>query len=196
MGARKKNTILTMVILTCFVLLSVGLSHDIKAVFAATPSSSKVFQNNRNAIFPAELQVIDDEAFLGTSLYKAFFDRKLEYIGQKAFFGIKGLKYAYLPPSVLYIDDDAFPHNTLIYSTRNSYAQEWAAETGHEFQINDIWNNNLNFQEKIIDIALTIICFSVPIDIKDILLKRISIYFRSMRPQDRPELYPINYRFP
>lgn len=195
MGARKKSTLLIMAILACFVLLSIEYSHDIGGAFAATSSRSKVFQNNRNAIFPTELQVIDNEAFLGTSLYKAFFGSKLKYIGHKAFFGIKGLNYAYLPPSVLYIDDDAFPHNTLIYSTRNSYAQEWAEETGHEFLINDIWNNNLNIREKII-IVLSIICFSAPIDTKDILPKRISIYYRSMKPQDRPELYPINYRFP
>ena len=105
----------------------------------------------------------------------------------------------FIPKSVLFIGDFAFPENTdlVIYGIRGSYAQKWAEDNYFVFKENDIWTAiqlKKTVSLKLI-LLLWIICF-----VNEETLLRLSEYTRkyikSMRPQDRSELYPINYRFP
>ena len=151
------------------------------------------------AQFPKKLQIIGDDAFSATALEKLAFGDELLYIGERAFQNDSDLTEVFIPKSVLYIGEFAFPENNdlVIYGTQGSYAQKWAEANHVVFKQNDIWTGS-QLKESIplkLLLLLWIICF---VDEETIL--RVSEltrkYIKSMRPQDRPELYPINYRFP
>lgn len=151
------------------------------------------------AQFPRALQIIEDDAFSATALEKLVFGDELLYIGERAFQNDSDLKEVFIPKSVLFIGEFAFPENTdlVIYGIRGSYAQKWAEDNYFVFKENDIWTAvqlKKTVSLKLI-LLLWIICF-----VNEETLLRLSEYTRkyikSMRPQDRSELYPINYRFP
>ncbi len=147
--------------------------------------------------FPKDLQIIGDEAFSATAFETLVFGDKLLYIGERAFQNDSDLKDIFIPASVLYIGESAFPENgdLVIYGSQGSYAQKWAEANHVVFAANDIWPDE-QIKESILQIILLCsVCF-----VNEETLLRGSEYTRkyikSMRPQDRPELYPINYRFP
>ena len=147
---------------------------------------------------PASLLLIDDQAFWGTALEIVCFDRQLYRIGEKAFWNIDTLTDAYIAESTEYIGHDAFPFGTVIHGVKDSYAQQWAEENGYQFAQDDIWNSGSLVKEHLLTLVLLLPFTVIPADADRYkkAYSRFGVYVRSMRPHDRPELYPINYRFP
>ena len=147
---------------------------------------------------PVSLLVIDDQAFWGTALEIVCFDRQLYHIGEKAFWNIDTLTEAYIAESTEYVGHDAFPRGTVIHGVKGSYAQQWAEENGYRFVRDDIWSSGTFVKEHLLTLVLLLPFAVIPADADRYkkAYSRFGIYVRSMRPQDRPELYPINYRFP
>lgn len=152
------------------------------------------------ALFPLSLERIEDEAFEGTAFVTVVFPEGLVGIGSRAFDNIQTLKDVYIPETTTYMADSAFlvtPGLTL-HGIDESYAKDWACRHEIPFIIEDVWNVIVQWNKSqkakndptnriVVMIALIIL----------LKLFRLSYYeLRSGRPQDRPELNPIDYRFP
>ena len=149
------------------------------------------------ASFPLSLLLVEDEAFEGTSIDSAVFERGLIEIGNRAF-ASSHLKHVYIPQSTNHIGTDAFPHNSVVHGIKNSYAEVWAKEENYNFVRNDVWNTWTIPSQPCVAFGVLLFCILLLADLKKshVIRKHTWALLRSMRPQDRIELYPINYRFP
>lgn len=171
-------------------------------LFSFPSAFAKEKEINAHDIFilPFSLQEIEEEAFANTAADTVIFPDGLLQIGKKAFEGVCNLIDIYIPESVEFIADTAFSltSNLTIHGVNGSYAQDWAEKHSIPFVVDDIWNvftlsgnsNNTktNPINRFIATIVLIILFS--------LFKSCYYELRSRRPQDRPELNPIDYRFP
>lgn len=122
---------------------------------------------------PPSLMIIDEEAFAGTEIEAVSLGDKVSYIGAAA-----------------------FPPNMLIYGREGSYAQQWAEENGYCFQSENAWNTDFT---PVLSLLLLVQAwlFVPAVDTQhEYKFRRVKAFLRNMRPQERCELYPINYRFP
>lgn len=150
------------------------------------------------AMFPSSLEFIFDDAFFGTAFRSAVFEDRLVHIGSSAFQNSEDLKDIYIPQSTYFIGPDAFPTPAVIHGVKKSYAQTWAEENGYRFVEDDIWYARGEAPSIRLEPLLIMLWFVFPADFEKCFLRwrRRTEYVRNMRPQERPELYPINYRFP
>ena len=153
----------------------------------------------QTAIFPSSLRIIENDAFAGTAFSAVFFEKGLEYIGDCAFRPSAALRNTYIPDSVSAIGENAFEVSVLIHGIEGSYSQLWANEHEYRFTVSNVWSERAALKSLLLphELIIMLILF-VPVDDgkQIVLCKRIRKVIKSMRPQDRPELYPINYRFP
>ena len=158
-----------------------------------------VIPEEQSALFPASLQAIGDEAFYGVSINVVVFSERLRSIGREAFTDANHLTDVYIPKYTDYIGINAFPERVLIHGVKGSYSQTWAHENGYVYINDDIWDNDLSLvRVEYRDLFLILLFTIVPADAKyhERMRRRVGRYIKSMCPKDRPELYPINYRFP
>ena len=149
---------------------------------------------------PMNLVLIEDEAFAETAVEVISFPKSLVEIGERAFAGTYALREISIPDSVQYIADRAFEgcHDIIIHSEIDSYAANWARE--HNVTLVSTENGSLIIEKrgKLLTWEFLIIasfnCVSQEVLLR-LHTKRKNADC-SMRPQDRPELYPIEYRFP
>lgn len=157
---------------------------------------------NKQAVFvlPLSLQEIEEEAFFDTAVETVVFPEGLLRIGEKAFDKAWHLTDVYIPVTTECIADSAFSSssNLKIHGIDGSYANEWANKQEIPFVVDNIWdiivrsgrmnNTRTNPIKRYVTTLVLIILFEA---------FRYSYYeVRSRRPQDRPELNPIDYRFP
>lgn len=152
----------------------------------------------RVATFPASLQLLGDESFVGTSFETVIFRDQLKSIGMQVFDNCYILTDVYSPGSIESIGEDAFPKGILFHGIAESYVQKWTGEHNFDFVVDDIWDTYTVPIRILIQYTIGAFCFIFPADIKMLIRirRRKDEFVKSMRPQDRPELYPINYRFP
>ena len=148
--------------------------------------------------FPASLRHIGDGAFLNTGIGSVSFNEGLVSIGADAFKNADRMQDVYIPDSTVYIAKDAFPKTTVLHGGINSYARSWAEANGYRFTASFLdalkkLSDNLNLKP-----LLILLCLFVLRADKRVLLMEKHVWHavKSRRIQDRPELYPINYRFP
>ncbi len=160
----------------------------------------QILRESYVSVFPASLQIVEEEAFAGTSIQALVLKEGLQNIGYHAFYNMKSLHDVFLPSSVEYIDDSAFSCSALevIHGVEGSYAHKWAEEHGIPFEITEYWAASPERVHVFAELLLALVgSFCLPIQNEK---KRIKQYRRafiiSMRPQDRVELNPIDYRFP
>ncbi len=151
-------------------------------------------------IFPISLQEIEEGAFSDTAAENIVFPDGLVYIGEYAFSGAKKLTDVFIPETTKYIADSAFSttSNLLIHGVKGSYAEDWAKEHKVPFIEENIWNLILD-NCKIIsnqDLATDFLYKTVNPERIIKMVPRSEDENKSKRPQDRPELNPIDYRFP
>ena len=157
-------------------------------------------EKERIFVFPSSIEIIEDEAFEGTAVETVVFPEGLISIGSRAFENVLDIKDIYIPDTTAYIADSAFSITSklTIHGITGSYAKDWANSHEIPFVPDNVWNaivpsgrksNTRTYSIKKVVAAFVLI----------ILLKyfRLSYYeLRSRRPQDRPELNPIDYCFP
>ena len=155
--------------------------------------------NDRTFIFPSSLERIEDEAFEGTAAETVIFPEGLISIGSRAFEHVQGLKDVYIPDTTTSIADSAFSAADItIHGIDGSYAMSWASSHEIPFVAENIWNTVVQSvrshntrTDPIHQIAITIVLIAL------LEFFKFSCYeLRSRRPKDRPELNPIDYRFP
>lgn len=126
--------------------------------------------------------------------------KSLQYIGEEAFDDVPGLTDVYIPARVVFIAESAFQYHPrlIIHGEENSYVQSWSEKHGYTFAA-DYSQIVFLLGYKISTLQADSIASGwivILINKKNKLLSRIRKCFRSLRPQDRPELNPIDYRFP
>ena len=177
-------TLLTVVILFAFIPSVVGKLYE------------KV-HNNSVFIAPVSLSCVEEEAFADTAFRKVVLNEKLVYLGEKAFWNSQPLQSAYIPESAEFVGLNAFPTDTLIHGSIGSYAQQWAMVNGYRFQSN---NEYICCSKIMLSILLLSLSFLVRLIAEEksveYRFRCVKAYLMDMRPQNRSELYPINYRFP
>ncbi len=167
-------------------------------LFPYTTGYAEQIDDAATFIFPSSLNIIEEEAFEGTHVKTAILPDGFQYIGQNAFAGDSVLTDVYIPTSTEYIADTAFPMNSdlIIHGVEDSYAQKWAEENNIPFVVEDIWKPVVD-DGKTASIQEAGLAFLFQIVIPKKIIKIGSrAKDESIRPQDRPELYPIDYSFP
>lgn len=157
-------------------------------------------EDNNTFLFPSSVKIIEDEAFEGTSVKIVILPDGLLYIGARTFDNAPFLTDVYIPDTTEHIADSAFylTSNLTIHGIDGSYAKDWAYKHKVPFIVDDIWNvfvpgdrsqnTQTNPINRFIATIVLVILFS--------LFRCCYFELRSRRPQDRPELNPIDYRFP
>lgn len=148
---------------------------------------------------PRALVTIEDEAFAGTSAQNVILPESLVSIGERAFADNRALHTVVIPRSVTAMGEHVFDGSPAltIQGEEGSYAESWAREHGIRFvQPNSMQAVMQRLQRLLKAGSLLLPFLCLP---SDTLLKprrRVHRRGRTMRPQERPELYPINYKFP
>lgn len=149
---------------------------------------------------PTSLKIISTEAFSDTAVETVILPDGLLFIGGHAFGDTSFLTDVFIPPTVQYISDSAFPSTMVlaVHGVEGSFAQEWAAMHEVSFVRDDIWRSAVPDEDNTSTLNIRLAFVQNFILFGTIFKKvpRSKHQDRSMRPQDRPELYPINYRFP
>ena len=150
--------------------------------------------------FPSSLIEIEDEAFDGTAAQTVIFRNKLKHIGDKAFYNNRRLVDVYIPASVESLGTHVFQvsKSLRIHAAIGSRAHAWANEhhvtfvqANQPYRISVRRRLTISLPNLISHYGRTILS---PRVLK--LNARAEDEGRSMRPQERPELNPIDYRFP
>lgn len=188
----KKIVIVYVLAMTFFVLSPTA--------FATTERSQLRDTKQSVFTFPASLEKIEKEAFMGTAVKTAVFQDGLHFIGDSAFADSYNLTDAFIPSSIEYMGKNAFPSNIklTIHGVIGSLAEKWAKEHEIPFMPSNIWTvideNKIEDQADNISIDR---CFQLAtFQMINSLHGRTEDEGNSMRPQERPELNPIDYRFP
>ena len=155
---------------------------------------------NTTFTFPKALKIIEDEAFEGTSVKTVILPDGLQYIGERAFDKIETLRKVYIPESAVYIADTAFYKGAAytVYGIRGSYAEDWAKKHRVPFKEADIWRTVLpkdQHKDEHSPRADMLLWTYDPFEPDRTYLDTIEENV-SHRIEDRPEFYPIDYRFP
>lgn len=150
-------------------------------------------------VLPASLRTIEAEAFAETAASIVVLPESTAVIGERAFASIRTLREIHIPQSVQYMADHVFEGspNLTVFGEANSYAENWARE--HDVLFTRAGSGILA-NGKLLNLIANEFLLLLPFGCIDprllCLLRRRRNTERSMRPQDRPELNPIDYRFP
>lgn len=151
-------------------------------------------------ILPADLVTIEEEAFANTPVETVILPEGFQSLEDSAFEDASQLTDIYIPPTTNYIADTAFPKNTemTIHGVEGSYAEDWAEEHHIPFVNENIWRLILNNGRSVTtpDVLIDFLYQTVNPQKTIKPVPRAEDEDESKRPQDRPELNPIDYRFP
>lgn len=161
----------------------------------------------KNSVLPNALSVVEEEAFAGTALQSVLLPGMVVRIEERAFADNHPLEYLFVPGGIEYLPSNVLENtpNTYIVAESGSYAEQWAKINGYRIICqevllsNDVSETHGNLRNGKPQMILFVLqAFALMIG----LLNRKKPHFRcvyegnSMRPQERIELHPIQYRFP
>ena len=151
-------------------------------------------------VLPLSLKEIDEESFSGTAVKTVVFPKGFLYIGENAFRGALQLTDVYIPYTTRYIADSAFSETTgfTIHGVKGSYAQKWAQKHRVPFVEDDIWKAIIRDGRILEAEGPPTGRYIAGVNPERIISshERGEDEGKSKRPQERPELNPIDYRFP
>jgi len=161
---------------------------------------NQISYDGHTSIMPKSLQIVEEEAFANTAIQILVFQEGLQYVESNAFSSMLQLQEIYFPASVKSIADTAFSSSALkiIRGIQGTYAQEWADRHGIAFKQPD---SIIQVAEKerisaaVLLAWIGILCLPPMNEVQKI-KQYLRSFLISMRPQDRAELHPIDYRFP
>ncbi len=150
-----------------------------------------------DATVPFSLIRIEDEAFSGTKLRNILLNTQVEYIGNAAFGNNDNLQDVFIYERTSYIGFEAFSKKTIIHGIEGSYAQQWSEKNGYSFIIDNTRKYSISGSLISVLYLYSQFCFfGFDVDTCEYRRKRVRAYVKNMRPKERVELYPIDYRFP
>lgn len=152
------------------------------------------------SFFPSSLLYIEDEAFEATAFRAVFLPDGFLGIGDRVFRDAPSLCMVFIPQTTTSIGADSFPLNRffVIHGVEGSYASDWAKQQHlpfiPDYSVAWLLLNRLTQTVRSNDAMDTIQITALEAGARS---KGQSEHAdRSMRPQDRPELNPIDYKFP
>ena len=151
-------------------------------------------------VLPSSLVVIEESAFDGTAARAVVLPTGFLKIEGNAFANVDSLTDVFIPRTTNYIANTAFPEmiDFVIHGEKGSYALEWAQE--HSVRFDTEVDRTVPPINRLLWGLQTVMsslfgCIITPEMIRKIIPKA-EDEDKSWRPQDRPELNPIDYRFP
>ena len=150
-------------------------------------------------ILPSALVTIESGAFENTAAEIVVISNSLTTIGEGAFANSRVLKTVYIPESVVCIGEHAFEGitNLNISGAKNSYAARWAQEHNISFVPTEsapVWVEKIRKLLHLFIYLSPVFGFCPKLVFQQ--KRKTDTFVRSMRPQDRDELYIIDYKFP
>jgi hypothetical protein len=212
-AVRKIFVILVCVCLTAFAFTCIWAETE---SWAAQPTLSSSLewkesdggtQRLHGFILPEFLEVIEEEAFEGTTPDYAQFPEKLLRVESRAFAGIPSLTYIFVSSNMRYMADNAFSGNTglMVVGEKASYAEKWARAHGYGFaesavffsgQFEETFGRKASEQRSVTQwLAFALIAALFILNKRKPHFRRIW-EGKTMRPQERAELHDIAYSFP
>ena len=169
-------------------------------VFGAAYAEEPGYGTGSVFLLPPSLTTVETEAFSGTSVSTAVFREKILSIADYAFDNASRLKDVYIPAPTVEIDEHAFPLNggLTIHGMPGSSAQTWAERHEVGFDVFCFWNFR-SALDILWALQASLILYGDLGGIREKtkkICRQLSTEYRSRRPQDRPEMNPIDYRFP
>ena len=178
-----------------FIMLFVALLFSLPSV-----SAGGLEKQQATYVLPLSLLKIEDGAFSDTVAENIVFPDGLISIGEDAFSGAWKLTVVYIPETTIYIADSAFTDTAHleIHGIKGSYAEEWAKKQKIPFVEENIWKYILDNVKtvSIQGLGIDFLYRTVSPERINKIVPRAKNEDESKRPQDRPELNPIDYRFP
>lgn len=186
----KKTTIVLLVVLASFVFSPNNYAY-----------ADELYNRSISSfVLPSSLEIIEEDAFMGTAVKTIFFQEGLLSIGDYAFADSRDLTEVYIPTTVEYLGKNAFSSNKrmTIHGIIGSIAERWAKEHQVPFAPSNIWNevDDSRNIKNLVSISNERILKAIDNESNNHLRGRTEDEGKSMRPQERPELNPIDYRFP
>ena len=186
----KRNAVLSLLLALLFVIspFSVAWAEDADGM------------KDARFIMPASLEVIEDGAFESTAAKTVVLQEGVLRLGDGAFDHAPYLTDIYIPSTVEYIGNPGAGENRAltVHGESGSYAEEWAREHQLVFvptivlSLSDQNKKTLNTR----GIAVSRFAAAAILKRNDGINEQTADDEKSMRPQDRAELNPIDYRFP
>ena len=186
--------IIIIFILSFFICMQAGTAFALPERMQSNRDSPEAY----GMVLPASLVQIEEGAFENTAAESVFLPSMTAIIGNRAFASNRTLTRVFVPKSVESIGDQAFEGKHLtLFGEKDSYAFTWAQMHNVAF----VEQESMASQGKpglrlLNENVFLLFNFGYMVPELYIQLKKKKSWSRSMRPQDRPELYPINYRFP
>lgn len=186
-----KKLVLVVAMLACFLGMD-SIEYTESFIPAAEPKAT--FK------LPASLLEIEEEAFMYTAEEEVILPSSISFIGDRAFAYNENLRIVHVPESVSYIGDHTFigSDQLTIEGKINTYAFDWAQRHDVHFVQNPSGSAWVDHLRKLYSGSLILsisLCFMNPkVQLRQ--RKKTEYRERSERQQDRPELYPIEYKFP
>ena len=185
-----KRIIIRLTILLAILLFSLPTTY----------ASEEGIDSQTTYIFPLSLQELEEDAFSGTAVEVVIFPDGFLHIGENAFSEARKLTDVYIPESTEYIADSAFSitQNLTIHGIDGSNAKEWAEEHQVPFVADNIWVALIRSGSSLNEQGIPTNHHAAAVNPEKMVAvhERSEDRIESRRPQDRPELNPIDYRFP
>lgn len=182
------------------IALLAAITVTVLFVFGTAFSVGPGYGTGNVFLLPASLTSVETEAFSGTPVGTVVFRDKILSIADYAFDNTPNLMDIYIFASTVEIDDHAFPSNgrLTLHAAAGSSAQAWAVRHEVGFDVCNVWSfrSALDF---LWAMQACLVIFGGLGSIREAkrkVCRQLSTAFRSRRPQNRPELNPIDYRFP
>ena len=186
--------IIIIFILSFFICMQAGTAFALPERMQSNRDSPDAY----DMVLPASLVQIEEGAFENTAAESVFLPSMTASIGDRAFASNRALIKVFVPKSVESIGNQAFEGKDLtLIGEKGSYALSWARMHNVAFVEQESAASQGKPVRKLLNENVFLL-FSLGYMAPELFvqLKKRKSWSRSMRPQDRPELYPINYRFP
>lgn len=150
---------------------------------------------------PAAIREIGDEAFAKTGVKAVVFRAGITHVGDKVFSGARFLTDIFIPATMEHLEDSFFPCNPrlTIHWLKNSNVADRVRERQIPFvqpnaENSTLISENATYNESRIpnNWRIRVLASEKQVNLRE----RGADEGKSLRPQDRPELNPIDYRFP
>ena len=163
---------------------------------------AEILPESRDAVFlfSSNLKTVEEEAFSGTALKTAVFSEGFLHLDNRAFDNTSFFQNVYFPQTTLYIADTALPvgNDFSVHAEIESYAQTWAKAHGVKFIAVFLCDLALRdgYELIICNLKKDFVYLKADCEKTIVYIFEATAADKSMRPQDRPELNPIDYKFP
>lgn len=132
----KKYILFTFILCVFVLLISTSALAVERSFIERALEKGEPVENLEVSRLPANLKIIDNEAFSGTAIPSIQFPQGVSYIGEEAFADNKALQHVFFMQDNLEMADSALSGSVpILAGFNNSDAQKWAQKNGFRYHI-------------------------------------------------------------